>query len=110
MSVWTVVVAAGRAERFGGDKQMADLGGRPVVAHSVSAAAKASDGVVVVVAADKRAEALILLDGLDCVAVVVDGGATRSASVRSGLAAVPADVEIVMVHDGARPLASTALF
>ncbi|HAQ24124.1 MAG TPA: 2-C-methyl-D-erythritol 4-phosphate cytidylyltransferase [Acidimicrobiaceae bacterium] len=110
MSVWTVVVAAGRGERFGGDKQVADLGGRPVVAHSVSAAAQASDGVVVVVAANKRTEALILLEGLDGVAAVVNGGATRSASVRSGLAAVPHDAEIVLIHDGARPLASAALF
>ena len=110
MSVWTVVVAAGRGERFGGDKQVADLGGRPVVAHSVSAAAQASDGVVVVVAANKRTEALILLEGLDGVTAVVNGGATRSASVRSGLAAVPHDAEIVLIHDGARPLASAALF
>ena len=110
MSVWTGVVAAGRGERFGGDKQVADLGGRPVVAHSVSAAAQASDGVVVVVAANKRTEALILLEGLDGVAAVVNGGATRSASVRSGLAAVPHDAEIVLIHDGARPLASAALF
>jgi 2-C-methyl-D-erythritol 2,4-cyclodiphosphate synthase len=42
--------------------------------------------------------------------VVVAGGATRSASVRAGLAAVPADARIVAVHDGARPLASLALF
>jgi len=43
-------------------------------------------------------------------AVVVAGGATRAASVRAGLAAVPASVEIVVVHDAARPLASPLLF
>src|SRR5690606_20519256 len=42
--------------------------------------------------------------------VTVPGGASRSASVRAGLAAVPEDAGIVIVHDGARPLASTALF
>jgi len=40
----------------------------------------------------------------------VDGGDTRSASVRCGLAAVPADAEVVLVHDGARPLATPDLF
>jgi len=40
----------------------------------------------------------------------VAGGATRSDSVRAGLARVPADVEVVVVHDAARPLASDALF
>jgi 2-C-methyl-D-erythritol 4-phosphate cytidylyltransferase len=41
---------------------------------------------------------------------VVTGGATRAESVRSGLAAVPADAEVIVVHDAARPLASPALF
>jgi 2-C-methyl-D-erythritol 4-phosphate cytidylyltransferase len=40
----------------------------------------------------------------------VAGGATRSDSVRAGLAAVPDDAEIIVVHDAARPLASAALF
>ena len=38
------------------------------------------------------------------------GGATRAASVRAGLAVVPNDAAIVVVHDAARPLASSALF
>ena len=38
--------------------------------------------------------------------VVVAGGATRSASVRAGLSALPADAEVVLVHDAARPYAS----
>ena len=110
VSIWTIVVAAGRGERFGGDKQAADLGGRPVVARSVATAVGASDGVVVVVAAERRVEAEVLLAGVDGVSAVVDGGATRSASVRAGLAAVPDDAEVVLVHDGARPLATADLF
>ena len=112
MSVWTIVVAAGRGERFGGDKQVADLGGRPVVARSVATAAEASDGVVLVAAPERlsAAEALVAgVRGVDGV-TVVSGGATRSASVRAGLAAVPDDAEVVLVHDGARPLATGALF
>jgi 2-C-methyl-D-erythritol 4-phosphate cytidylyltransferase len=44
------------------------------------------------------------------VAAAVVGGATRSASVRAGLAAVAPSATIVVVHDAARPLASPALF
>jgi 2-C-methyl-D-erythritol 4-phosphate cytidylyltransferase len=41
---------------------------------------------------------------------VVGGGATRSSSVRAGLAAVPGAAEVIVVHDGARPLAGAELF
>lgn len=40
----------------------------------------------------------------------VTGGATRSESVRNGLAAVPDDAEIIVVHDAARPVATHELF
>ena len=109
MSVWTIVVAAGKGDRFGADKQSADLHGRPVLERSV-AAAEGSDGVVVVVSATAVEEVVQRLSGIDMVAAVVAGGATRSASVRAGLAVVPDDASIVIVHDGARPLASRGLF
>ena len=38
------------------------------------------------------------------------GGATRSASVRAGIAALPPETDIVVVHDAARPLADVAMF
>jgi 2-C-methyl-D-erythritol 4-phosphate cytidylyltransferase len=57
-------------------------------------------GVVLVVPADT----LAATEGR--ASYVVAGGATRPASVRAGLAAVPADAEVVVVHDAARPLAS----
>jgi len=41
---------------------------------------------------------------------VVSGGATRAQSVRAGLAAVPSDAVVIVVHDAARPLASPELF
>ncbi len=104
-SVWCIVVAGGSGRRFGAAKQWADLAGARVVDRSVAVAASACDGVVVVVpAADVAA---ISVPGA---AAVVAGGASRSASVRSGLAAIPDDVGIVLVHDAARPLASHELF
>jgi len=103
-TVWAIVVAAGTGARFGGAKQYAVLGGRTILSISVAAARAACDGVVVVVpAADVSDD----VPGADR---VVAGGATRSASVRAGLAAVPADAEVIVVHDAARPLASAELW
>ncbi len=101
-SVWAIVVAGGGGLRFGGPKQFEDLHGRRVLDWSVAAARGACDGVVVVVPADRAATSGD--------SGVVAGGATRSASVRAGLAAVPADADIVVVHDAARPLAGPELF
>src|SRR6266545_4094474 len=103
-SVWTIVVAAGSGTRFGGAKQYQPLGDRRVIDWSLQAARQATDGVVLVVPGD-RAEAPE--PGAD---IVVVGAGTRSGSVRAGLAAVPDDAEVVVVHDGARPLASPDLF
>ncbi len=102
VSIWTIVVAAGSGERFGAPKQVMQLGDARVVDHAVAAAVSVSDGVVVVVPAG----ATWTVTG----ATVVDGGVTRSASVRAGIAAVPAGAEILLVHDAARPLATRAVF
>ena len=102
--IWTIVVAAGSGSRYGGPKQFDMLGGRPLVQWAVDAARDASDGVVVVLPADAldREPA----GASSCVA----GGATRSASVRAGLAAVPEDATVIVVHDAARPLAGADVF
>lgn len=107
MSVWTIVVAGGSGSRFGGDrpKQFTELAGRRVVDWSVRAAAAVSEGVVLVVPADLVAGTEV--EGAD---VVVPGGATRSESVRAGLAAIPDDTDIILVHDAARPAATVGLF
>lgn len=110
MSVWSVVVAAGSGSRFGGPKQLERLGDRRVLDWSLAAAEQASDGVVLVVAAEHRAEIEATLGCSQSRPVVVTGGATRSASVRCGLTAVPPSADVVVVHDAARPLASPALF
>ena len=110
MSVWTVVVAAGEGRRFGSDKQSADLGGVSVLGRSVATASAVSVGVVVVVGESRVEGARTLLAGVVGFVEVVSGGATRSASVRAGLAAVPRAAEVVLVHDGARPLATEAVY
>lgn len=102
--VWTIVVAAGSGARFGGAKQYADLGGRRVVDWAIADAKAHSDGVVLVVPAERISEPEPDVDA------VVAGGRTRSESVRAGLTAVPAGAEVVLVHDAARPMAGAALF
>ena len=98
-NVWTIVVAAGAGSRTGRAKQYELVGSRRVIDHAADAARASSDGVVVVVPPhDVAAEG------------GVAGGATRSDSVRAGLAAVPPDATIVCVHDAARPFASAHLF
>ena len=104
VSVWTIVVAAGASSRFGRPKPYSVLGGRRVLDWSLAAARGVADGVVLVVPADRADRPEPAAD------VVVAGAATRSGSVRRGLAAVPADAEVVVVHDAARPLATPALF
>jgi 2-C-methyl-D-erythritol 4-phosphate cytidylyltransferase len=97
--VWTIVVGGGTGQRFGAAKQYESLGAGRVIDRSRAIAARCSHGVVVVVPASDAARE----DG-------VAGGATRSESVREGLAHVPMDAEIICVHDAARPLASADLY
>lgn len=100
---WAIVVAAGSATRFGRLKQFESLAGRRVIDWSLDAARSVTAGVVLVVPDRARTEAR----GAD---VVVTGGSTRAASVRAGIDAVPADAEVIVVHDAARPLAGADLF
>ena len=97
--IWTIVVAAGSGTRFGSPKQFALINERRIVDWAVETSQISSDGVVVVLPADQAQR-----EG------GVAGGATRSASVRCGLAAVPQDATIICVHDAARPFASEYLF
>jgi 2-C-methyl-D-erythritol 4-phosphate cytidylyltransferase len=98
------VVAAGSGARFGGAKQFAELEGRRVVDWALVASRSVADGVVLVVPADHVDDETPAADA------VVVGATTRSGSVRAGLAAVPADAGIVVIHDAARPFAAPALF
>ena len=97
--IWTVVVGGGSGTRFGRLKQYEHLGDRRVIDWSRVIAEQASNGVVVVVpAADAERER------------AVAGGDSRSASVRAGLASVPAEATIICVHDAARPFAGIDIY
>ncbi len=111
-----IIVAGGTGERLGrdGGKQLARVAGLPVLSHTISAFERAAtvDGIVVVVHPDRvdeyRRDAVAVI-GTVKVIDVVPGGATRAASVRAGLEAVPAESSIILIHDGARPLVTPAI-
>jgi 2-C-methyl-D-erythritol 4-phosphate cytidylyltransferase len=107
-----VIPAAGRGVRLGpgAPKALRTLNGTPMLVHAVRAmaASRAVSLVVVVAPPEDAAGVKNLLAGLvlpeRTEAVVVPGGDTRQESVRLGLAALPGDISVVLVHDAARPL------
>jgi 2-C-methyl-D-erythritol 4-phosphate cytidylyltransferase/2-C-methyl-D-erythritol 2,4-cyclodiphosphate synthase len=111
--VAAVVVAAGRGLRVGGDlpKQYRAILGEPVIRPSLATLARHAGISVVqpVVHPDDAALYRAAVAGLELLPPV-PGGATRQASVRAGLEALQARrPDFVLVHDAARPFASTAL-
>jgi 2-C-methyl-D-erythritol 4-phosphate cytidylyltransferase len=109
-SVWAVVVAAGRGERFGSPypKAFAKLGGRALLAESLERLDRSEWVEAIVVAAPPEwEEPVILLAeelGAGKVRAAVSGGETRVESVRAGVAEVPEEAAVILVHDAARPL------
>lgn len=106
--VGAVVVAAGSGQRFGGsDKVLADLAGRPLVAHSIEVLADHPriDEVVVLAGTHTLDRVRNIVAAMNCPDILVcRGGETRSDSVRNGLRALSPSVVLVAVHDAARPL------
>ena len=104
--VAVLVPAAGAGVRLGPGrpKALRLLAGEPLLVHAVRRVATASVRSIVVAApAAEVAEVRELLAPIAPVTVVA-GGETRQDSVACALAAVPADVEIILVHDAARAL------
>ncbi|MEU1043342.1 2-C-methyl-D-erythritol 4-phosphate cytidylyltransferase [Streptomyces sp. NPDC005551] len=107
-----VIPAAGRGVRLGpgAPKALRALNGTPMLIHAVRAmaASRAVSLVVVVAPPDGAAEVRTLLDAHPLPErtdfLVVPGGASRQESVKCGLDALPDGIDIVLVHDAARPL------
>lgn len=115
VAVWAVIVAAGSGERLGADvpKAFVRFGDQPLLAESVARLDDhpAIDGIVLVVPAEWEERATFMADEIAAgkVAIAVPGGASRSDSVACGVAEVPAEAEVILVHDAARPLVDPAL-
>jgi len=115
VTVWAILLAAGRGERLGLDhpKAFAKLGEDPLLAEPLRRLEDSDwiDGIVVVAPPGWEEPAILLAEELGCGKAnsCVPGGETRADSVRAGLAEVPADALVVLVHDAARPLVSDEL-
>lgn len=110
-STGALIVGAGSGVRFGGAKAFVAWRGEPLIWWAARPFARAGDigQVVLVVRREDLEEARSLLGRLGCPGQALEGGATRSESVRRGLAALPPSVNRVLVHDAARPNLSAAL-
>jgi len=112
MTAAAVIVAAGRGERMRSETRKAflEFAGRPLFVHSVETFTRVPrvGRIVVVVHSDDLAAARSALDSIDSAAAVVAGGATRRDSSLAGIRAA-AEAEIVLIHDGCRPLVDRAL-
>lgn len=94
-----VVVGAGSSTRFGSDKLLTDVVGRPLITHTVDALLTSVDVCVVVCGPDVAAELRKTHPDL----VLTPGGRTRTHSEMAGLAALEAAVDLIGIHDAARP-------
>lgn len=113
MDLGVILVAAGSSRRAGCDKLYRDLGGGTALERSFRAFASLSGvrEIVVVSRRDKTEENRRLLEpfGGEAVLKIVEGGESRTASVRKGLAALDPSLPLCAVHDAARPFVSREL-
>jgi 2-C-methyl-D-erythritol 4-phosphate cytidylyltransferase len=116
MRVNAVIIAAGEGKRMGGDlsKALIALAGRPLILHTLDRFARSQVRKVILVVPEnqkQKFEQIVRADpqlkGFDC--VLESGGLRRQDSVARGLNRLDDDCEVVVIHDGARPLVSPAL-
>jgi len=110
VSVWAVLVAAGRGERLGSDrpKAFAPLRGEPLLAEPLRRLDSSEwvDAIVIVAPPEWEEPSILVAEENGCgkVSASVTGGETRGESVRAGVGEVPDDADVILVHDAARPV------
>lgn len=110
MKVGAIIPAAGSGTRMGGTrKAFLELAGKPLLQYCLDSFFRVESirHIVVVLPADEVRNAPQWLSKPRV--VIVAGGAQRADSVRAGLRALPDDVDVVVVHDAARPLVTPEL-
>ena len=109
-----IIVAAGSGTRFKSDKpkQFVEIHGKPLIVHTLERfqAASSINSIILVLPEEHigHFRAINERNPTEKLFGVVAGGATRAESARNGLGAVPVGTEVVAIHDGARPLVTSA--
>ena len=110
-----IILAAGSGLRMGSEvaKQFRSLAGRPVLAHTLDAfeSAESVDCVAIVARAeeiDRCRDEVVDRFGFEKVFAVVEGGKERQDSVAEGLKEASDNAEVIVIHDGVRPLIRSA--
>lgn len=108
-----VIVAAGSAQRMGSDKILMDIGGAPVIAHTLKAFQKSEliNEIVVVTRTESLQEIadICIKYGIKKISKVIEGGKTRAESALIGVYSVSENASLIAIHDGARPLITEKL-
>jgi len=116
MIVSAIIPVAGQGKRFGGEtpKQFLDIGGQSIIETTLQKFVSHDDinhGVVVVPENDIDISRNLFrrISGFDKKFKIISGGKERQDSVYNGLESIPSNTDIVVVHDGVRPLVSRRL-
>lgn len=111
VTVSCVVVAAGSSSRMGFDKLAAPFCGTTVIGMTLRALQLSPEigEIVLVVREGAEQPVLVAASGCDKVNRIVHGGSTRMESALKGVMACDPKAEIILIHDGARPLVSEAV-
>ena len=100
-----IVVGGGSSSRFGSEKLLADVAGRPLIIHTLETVSAHVDTCVIVC----RPDLVDMMAGLAPGVVVTSGGATRTRSEMAGITALEDVHDLVGIHDAARPVVSGEL-
>ncbi len=109
-TVFAIIVAAGQGRRFGLAKQFAALKGRPILDWTLDAFENHPQVAEIVLVLPDEKDGARFIGRYPKISAVVRGGRRRQDSVRRGFARVRAGAgDVVLVHDGVRPLVSAAV-
>jgi len=113
MKNYAIITAAGKSERLPGavPKQFRPIGSKPLLSWTIEKFEQCAsvDAIIIVVAEEDLiyvSEFVVDRYDFEKVVKIVPGGKTRFESILRGLRAVPEEANIVLVHDGVRPLVS----
>ncbi len=112
MNINVVIVAGGKGKRMQSDlpKQFLELAGKPILMHTIDCFKSYADRILLVLPKDNFEiwNELVEKYNYNTSVELIEGGKERFFSVQNALACIPND-ELVLIHDGVRPLVSEAI-